>query len=116
MFPLSALVLHYWSDASIFQLGDIEPFQQICNVSVIRKKGRRSYFIYSESDPVLATIKLEKESECQAVWCNLVTGNSTLTVGIVYRSPNISIDEKMHNAIKEVSKRDCIIMILTMGI
>ena len=28
MFPLSVLVLHYWSDASIFQLGDIEPFQQ----------------------------------------------------------------------------------------
>ena len=43
---------------------------------------------------------------------NIVTGNSTLTVGLVYRSPNISIEEneKMHNAIKEVSKRDCIIM------
>ena len=39
-------------------------------------------------------IKLEKEAECQeAVWCNIVTGNSTLTVGLVYRSPNISIDE-----------------------
>ena len=58
-------------------------------------------------------IKLEKEAECEeAVWCNIVTGNSTLTVGLVYRSPNISIEEneKMHNAIKEVSKRDCIIM------
>ena len=46
------------------------------------------------------------------VWCNIVTGNSTLTVGLVYRSPNISIEEneKIHNAIKEVSKRDCIIM------
>ena len=68
-------------------------------------------------------IKLEKEAECEeAVWCNIVTGNSTLTVGLVYRSPNISIEEneKMHNAIKEVSKRHCIIMgdfgILTMGI
>ena len=28
VFPLSVLVLHYWSDASIFQLGDTEPFQQ----------------------------------------------------------------------------------------
>ena len=30
----------------------------------------------------------------------------------MYRSPNISIEEneKIHNAIKEVSKRDCIIM------
>ena len=30
-------------------------------------------------------IKLEKEAECEeAVWCNIVTGNSTLTVGLVY--------------------------------
>ena len=37
---------------------------------------------------------------------------STLTVGLVYRSPNISTDEneKTQNAIKEVSKRDCIII------
>ena len=53
------------------------------------------------------------------MWCNIVTGNSTLIVGLVYRSPNISTDEneKIQNAIKEVSKRDCIIMgILTMGV
>ena len=58
-------------------------------------------------------MKLEKKPECEeAVWCNIVTGNSTLTVWLVYRSPNISIDEneKVQNAIKEVSKRDCIIM------
>ena len=58
-------------------------------------------------------IKIEKEAECEeAVWCNIVTGNSTLTAGLVYRSPNISIEEneKIHNGIKEVSKRDCIIM------
>ena len=37
---------------------------------------------------------------------------STLTVGLVYRSPNISTDEneKTQNAIKEISKRDCIII------
>ena len=52
-------------------------------------------------------ITLEKEAECEeAVWCNIVRGNSTLTVGLVYRSPNISINEneKVQNAIKEVSK------------
>ena len=56
---------------------------------------------------------MRKKAECEeAVWSNIVTGNSTLTVGLVYRSPNISIDEneKVQNAIKEVSKRDCIIM------
>ena len=58
--------------------------------------------------------KLQKEAECkEAVWCNIVTGNSTLTVGIAYRSPSISIDEneKVQNATKEVSKRDCIITV-----
>ena len=46
----------------------------------------------------------------------MVTGNSTLTVGLVYRSPNIGIkeNEKVHNAINEVSKRDW--GVLTMGI
>ena len=36
-------------------------------------------------------IKLEKEVECEeALWCKIVTGNSTLTVGLVHRSPNIT--------------------------
>ena len=52
------------------------------------------------------------EVHLEAVWCNIVTGNSTLTVRLVYGSPDISIDEKakVQKAIKEVSKRDCIIM------
>ena len=56
---------------------------------------------------------LEKEQEVEeTVGCTIVTGNSTLTVGLVNRSPNISIDEneKVQKAIKEVSKRDCIIV------
>ena len=42
----------------------------------------------------------------------VVTGNSTLTVGLVCRSRNISIveNEKAQNAIKEVSKRNSVIM------
>ena len=32
-------------------------------------------------------VKLEREADCdEAVWCNIVTGNSTLTIGLVYRS------------------------------
>ena len=42
-------------------------------------------------------LKLDKE----AVWCNIVTGKSTLTVWLVYRSQNISKEEneKIHSAI-----------------
>ena len=48
-------------------------------------------------------IKLEREANCdEAVWCNIVTGNSTLTIGLVYRSPNINEEDntKLQNAIK----------------
>ena len=77
--------------------------------------GRRGggVILYIKESIQAYKIKLEKEAECEeAVWCNIVTGNSTLTVRLVYRSPNISIDknEKVQNALKEVSKRDCIIM------
>ena len=39
-------------------------------------------------------------------------GHTTVTIGVVYRCPNITIqnNEKIHKAINEVSKRDCIIM------
>ena len=57
------------------------------------------------------TIKLEREADCdEAVWCKIVSGNSKLTIGLVYRSPNINEEDntKIKNAIKEV--RECIIM------
>ena len=58
-------------------------------------------------------LQIEKEAECEeAIWCNIATKNSTLTIGLIYRSPNIrqEDDEKLHNAIKEISKRECVIM------
>ena len=44
--------------------------------------------------------------------CKLVTGHTTVTIGVVYRCPNITTEnnEKIHNAISEVSKGDCIII------
>ena len=81
------------------------------NDRLVRNGG--GVILYIKESIQAYEIKLEKEAECEeAVWCNIVTGNSTLTVGLVYRSPNISIEEKekVHNAIKGVGKRDCIIM------
>ena len=34
------------------------------------------------------TLKSEADFE-EALWCNIVTKNSTLTIGVLYRSPNI---------------------------
>ena len=53
--------------------------------------GRRGggVILYIKESIQAYEIKLEKEAECEeAVWCNIVTGKSTLTVGLVYRSPN----------------------------
>ena len=56
-------------------------------------------------------MKLEREADCdEAVWCKMVSGNSTF--GLVYQSPNIDEEDNINiqNAIKEVSKGECIIM------
>ena len=48
----------------------------------------------------------------EAVWGKLVTGHTTVTIGVVYRCSNITKqnNEKIHNSISEVSKGECIIM------
>ena len=48
----------------------------------------------------------------EAVWCEIVSGNSALTIALVYRSPNISEEDntQIQNAMKEVSQGGCIIM------
>ena len=58
-------------------------------------------------------IQLKEEADCnEAIWCKLVTGHTAVTIGVIYRCPNITKqnNEKIHNAISEVSKGDCIIM------
>ena len=58
-------------------------------------------------------IKLESEADYnEAVWCKIVSGNSKLTIGLVYRNPNINEEDNttIQNDIKEVSKGECIIM------
>ena len=58
-------------------------------------------------------LQLQEEADCnEAIWCKLVTGHTTVTIGVVYRCPNITKqnNEKIHNAISEVNKGDCIIM------
>ena len=58
-------------------------------------------------------VQLSEEADSNdAIWCKLVTGHTTVTIGVVYRCPNITKqnNEKIHNAISEVSKGECIIM------
>ena len=54
-------------------------------------------------------VQLQEEADFnEAIWCKLVTGHTTVTIGVVYRCPNITKqnNEKIHNAISEASKGD----------
>ena len=77
--------------------------------------GRRGegVILYVKGSIQAGEIELEGEADCdEAVWCKIVSGNSTLTIGLVYRSPHVSEENKIkiQNAIKEVSKGECVIM------
>ena len=77
--------------------------------------GRRGgeVILYIKESIQTYKIKINREAGCdEAVWNNIVTRNSTLTIGLVYQSPNINEEDnsKIQNAIKEVSKGECIII------
>ena len=58
-------------------------------------------------------VQLSEEADYnEAIWCKLVTGPTTVIMGVVYRCPNITKqnNEKIHNAISEVSKGEFSIM------
>ena len=64
----------------------------------IRRRGGGVILYFKEAIQAYE-LKLDKEADCkEAVWCNIVTGKATLTVGLVYRSPNISKEENEKNA------------------
>ena len=79
------------------------------------RMGRRGggVLIYINDTIPAYEVQLLEEANCnEAIWCKLVTGHTTVTIGVVYRYPNITKqnNETIHNAISEMSKGDCIIM------
>ena len=73
------------------------------------RMGRRGggVLLYIKETIPAYEVQLQEEADCnEAIWCKLVTGHTTVTIGVVYRCPNITKQnyEKIHNAISEVSK------------
>ena len=70
-----------------------------------RRGGGVILYIKESIQAYEITLKSEPYS-VEAIWCNIVTRNSTLTIGVVYRSPNIAIaigqeeDVKFQKAIR----------------
>ena len=47
-------------------------------------------------------VQLQEEADCnEAIWCKLVTGHTTVAIGVVYRCPNITKqnNETMHRGL-----------------
>ena len=105
--PSSSKVTSHYRNAEVFFRSDKSLPVSGGLTSCVGSLRVRSYTIPAYE------VQLQEGADCkEAVWCNLVTGHTTVTIGIVYRCPNITIqnNEKIHNAISEVSKGDCIIM------
>ena len=69
--------------------------------------------LYTKETIPAYEVQLQEEADCkEAIWGKLVTGHTTVTIGVVHRSPNITKqnNETIHNAISEVSEGDCIII------
>ena len=66
---------------------------------VMFRKNRRErrgggVILYIKESIQAYEITLKSEADCEeAIWCNIVTRNSTLTIGVVYHSPNIGQEE-----------------------
>ena len=79
------------------------------------RMGRRGggVLLYIKETVPAYEVQLQEEADCkEALWCNLVTGHTTVIISVVYRCPNITIqnNEKIHNVISEESKGDIIIV------
>ena len=56
----------------------------------IRRRGGGVLLYTKETIPAYE-VQLQEEADCnEAIWCKLVTGHTTVTIGVVYRCPNIT--------------------------
>ena len=67
----------------------------------IRRRGGGVLLYINDTIPAYE-VQLHEKADCnEAIWCNLVTGHTTVIIGVVYRCPNITKqnNEKNYNAI-----------------
>ena len=66
------------------------------------RTGRRGggVLLYMKETIPAYEVQIQEEADCkEVIWCKLVTGHTTVTIGVVYRCPNITKEnnEKIHN-------------------
>ena len=63
--------------------------------------GRRGggVLLYIKDTIPAYEVQLQEEADCnEAIWCNLVTGHTTVIIGVVYRCPNITKQNNEKNS------------------
>ena len=61
------------------------------------KRGGGVLLYIKETIPAYE-VQLHEEADCnEAIWCKLVTGHTTVTIGVVYRCPNITKENNEKN-------------------
>ena len=98
------------NDITDAELG-LEDYAMFRKVRMGRRGG--GVLLYIKDTIPAYEVQLQEEADCnEAIWCKLVTAHTKVTLGVVYRCPNVTKqnNEKKYNAISEVSKGDCIIM------
>ena len=66
-------------------------------------KGGGGVLLYVKDTIPAYEIQLREEADCEeAIWCKLVTGHKTVTMGVVYRCPNITAHAKPHTTIRSI--------------
>ncbi len=63
------------------------------------RMGRRGggVLLYVKDTIPAFEVQLKEEADCEeAIWCTLVTGHKTVTMGVIYRCPNITKETKWY--------------------
>ena len=61
------------------------------------RMGRRGggLLLYIKETVPAYEVQLPEEADCnEATWCKLVTGHTTVTIGVVYRCPNNKTEQR----------------------
>ena len=59
-----------------------------------RERRGGGVILYIKESIQAQEITLKTEADCEeAIWCNILTRNSTLTIGVGYHNPNIGQEE-----------------------
>ena len=57
----------------------------------IGRMGGGGVLLYIKDTIPAYEVQLHEEADCnEAIWCNLVTGHTTVIIGLLYRCPNIT--------------------------